>query len=136
MLLEWCASDPVDTWEMGRNEVIAKIQGNRNVFIDYPEYAWLVFGRDLPENMTTPSGMALRKEETTLEETTAEITVSVTEAETTVEIQAETTAEIAEVTKPSTPVTEPVEENGCGGFSVYAIFALIPICFAVLKKKK
>lgn len=37
VLLEWCASDPVDTWEMGRNEVIAKIQGNRNVFIDYPE---------------------------------------------------------------------------------------------------
>lgn len=141
VLLEWCASDPVDTWEMGRNEVIAKIQGNRNVFIDYPEYAWLVFGRDLPENMTTPSGMAMLKEETTLEETTleettAEITVSVTEAETTVEIQEETTAEIAEMTKPSTSLTEPAEENGCGGYSVFAIFALIPICFVVLKKKK
>ena len=135
VLLEWCASDPVDTWEMGRNEVIAKIQGNRNVFIDYPEYAWLVFGRDLPENMTTPSGMALRKEETTLEETTAEITVSVTEAETTVEIQAETTAEIAEVTKPSTPVTEPAEEKGCGGFSTYAILTVIA-CGARLSMKR
>ena len=141
VLLEWCASDPVDTWEMGRNEVIAKIQGNRNVFIDYPEYAWLVFGHDLPENMTTPSGMAMLKEETTLEETTleettAEITVTVTEAETTVEIQEETTAEPTEMTKPTTPLTEPAEENGCGGFSVYAMFALIPICFVVAKKKK
>jgi hypothetical protein len=26
VLLEWCALDPVDTWEMGRNEVVAAIQ--------------------------------------------------------------------------------------------------------------
>ena len=136
VLLEWCAADPVDTWEMGRNEVVAEIQGNRNVFIDYPEYAWLVFGREVPENMTTPSGMAMLKEETTLEETTAEITASVTEAETTVEIQAETTAEIAEVTKPSTPVTEPAEEKGCGGSAEYTVLMLIPVVFAALRKKK
>lgn len=139
VLLEWCASDPVDTWEMGRNEVIAKIQGNRNVFIDYPEYAWLVFGRDLPENMTTPSGMAMLKEETTLEETileetTAEITVSVTEAETTAEVITETAAEAT--TQAAITVTEPTDEQGCGGYSAYAIFALIPICFAVFKKKE
>lgn len=58
VLLEWCAMDPVDTWEMGRNEVVAAIQGNRNVFIDYPEYAWLLFGKEVPADMTTPSGMA------------------------------------------------------------------------------
>lgn len=58
VLLEWCCLDPVDTWELGRNEVIQSIQGNRNVFIDYPEYAWLVFGREVPSNMTTPSGEA------------------------------------------------------------------------------
>lgn len=58
VLLEWCALDPVDTWEMGRNEVIGNIQGNRNVFIDYPELAWLIFDRDIPEDMTTPSGEA------------------------------------------------------------------------------
>ena len=56
VLLEWCALDPVDTWEMGRNEVIEDIQGNRNVFIDYPEFAWLLFGKAVPEDMTTPSG--------------------------------------------------------------------------------
>ena len=58
VLLEWCALDPVDTWEMGRNEVVQSIQGNRNVFIDYPEYAWLLFGKEVPANMTTPSGNA------------------------------------------------------------------------------
>ena len=58
VLLEWCALDPVDTWEMGRNEVIQDIQGNRNVFIDYPELAWLLFDREIPTDMTTPSGNA------------------------------------------------------------------------------
>jgi endonuclease I len=58
VLLEWCALDPVDTWEMGRNEVVSAIQGNRNVFIDYPEYAFLLFGKDIPADMTTPSGKA------------------------------------------------------------------------------
>ena len=136
VLLEWCAADPVDTWEMGRNEVVAEIQGNRNVFIDYPEYAWLVFGREVPENMTTPSGMAMLKEETTLEEATAEITASVTEAETTAVIHTETSAEVEEATKPSAPVTEPVEENGCGGSAEYTVLMLIPVVFAALRKKK
>ena len=58
VLLSWCKLDPVDTWELGRNEVVQDIQGNRNVFIDYPEYAWLVFGREVPADMTTPSGEA------------------------------------------------------------------------------
>ena len=58
VLLEWCELDPVDTWEMGRNEVVESIQGNRNVFIDYPELAWLLFNREIPADMTTPSGEA------------------------------------------------------------------------------
>ena len=57
VLLEWCALDPVDTWEMGRNEVVAAYQGNRNVFIDYPELAWLIFDEQIPVPMTTPSGI-------------------------------------------------------------------------------
>ena len=55
-LLRWCESDPVDQWEMGRNDQTENVQGNRNVFIDYPELAWLMFGLEPPEDMVTPSG--------------------------------------------------------------------------------
>ncbi len=58
LLQSWCKQDPVDTWEMGRNDVAQSIQGNRNVFIDYPEYAWLMFGDKVPSGMKTPSGNA------------------------------------------------------------------------------
>ena len=57
-LLSWCEMDPVDTWEMGRNDSVQSIQGNRNVFIDYPELAWYMFGMTPPSTMTTPSGDA------------------------------------------------------------------------------
>ena len=60
VLLEWMELDPVDTWEMGRNEVVGAIQGNRNVFIDYPELAWLILGEEIPEDMVTPSGEAMK----------------------------------------------------------------------------
>lgn len=58
VLLKWMQQDPVDTWEMGRNDAVESISGNRNVFVDYPEYAWLLFGKSVPTNMTTPSGEA------------------------------------------------------------------------------
>ena len=61
VLLKWCKEDPVDTWEMGRNEVIGAIQGNRNVFIDYPEYAWMLFDKEVPDDMITPSGEASKQ---------------------------------------------------------------------------
>ena len=58
ILLEWMEEDPVDTWEMGRNDAVQSITGTRNVFVDYPEYAWLLFGKDVPDDMVTPSGNA------------------------------------------------------------------------------
>ena len=54
-LLEWCKIDPVDSWEMTRNDLTQNVQGNRNVFIDYPEFAWLIFGQDVPTDYNTPS---------------------------------------------------------------------------------
>lgn len=39
MLLEWNAADPVSAKETSRNNAIYAIQGNRNPFIDHPEYA-------------------------------------------------------------------------------------------------
>ena len=61
VLLLWMGEDPVDTWEMGRNDAVQSITGTRNVFIDYPEYAWLLFGLDCPQDITTPSGEAKEK---------------------------------------------------------------------------
>jgi endonuclease I len=56
-LLEWLALDPVDAWELGRNDLVQSLQGSRNVFIDYPELAFLLFDREIPD-MITPSGIA------------------------------------------------------------------------------
>lgn len=42
-LLEWNNMDPVDDFEMHRNEVIYSYQNNRNPFIDYPEFADLIW---------------------------------------------------------------------------------------------
>ncbi len=58
LLLDWMEQDPVDTWEMGRNDAVQAITGTRNVFVDYPEYAWLLFGEEMPTDMATPSGEA------------------------------------------------------------------------------
>ena len=44
VLLEWNEMDPVDDFERNRNEVIYFYQGNRNPFIDYPEFANLIWG--------------------------------------------------------------------------------------------
>ena len=56
-LLDWCALDPVDTYEMQRNDIVQTIEGCRNPFVDYPELAWKLFSSyTMPANMQTPSG--------------------------------------------------------------------------------
>ena len=54
LLLNWMEADPVDTWEMGRNDTVSTITGLRNVFVDFPELAWALFGREVPESYSTP----------------------------------------------------------------------------------
>ncbi len=55
VLLQWMEEDPVDTWEMGKNDAIQSITGTRNVFVDYPELAFLLFAQEVPADMVTPS---------------------------------------------------------------------------------
>lgn len=43
VLLDWHLTDPVDEFEISRNEVIYENQGNRNPFIDHPELFEEVF---------------------------------------------------------------------------------------------
>ena len=42
-LLQWHAEDPVDAKEQLRNEAVYSYQGNRNPFIDHPEWAACIF---------------------------------------------------------------------------------------------
>jgi endonuclease I len=42
-LLHWHMEDPVDTFEIRRNNRIYEYQGNRNPFIDHPEYVSKIF---------------------------------------------------------------------------------------------
>ncbi len=56
-LIEWMIADPVDTWEMGRNDAVQSITGVRNVYVDYPELAFKLFGYSVPANYSSPSGL-------------------------------------------------------------------------------
>ncbi len=45
VLLQWHVDDPVDDVERSRNEVVFGFQGNRNPFIDHPEWVAILHGR-------------------------------------------------------------------------------------------
>ncbi|ASP48779.1 ExeM/NucH family extracellular endonuclease [Cognaticolwellia beringensis] len=45
-LLEWHAADPVDATEQNRHNRIYEYQGNRNPFVDHPEWVNLLFSAD------------------------------------------------------------------------------------------
>jgi endonuclease I len=43
VLLQWHASDPVDQFELDRNDRVFQFQGNRNPFVDHPEWVDCLF---------------------------------------------------------------------------------------------
>lgn len=51
-LLEWNEQDPVDAFERRRNQTIFNWQQNRNPFIDYPEFANLIWGNNTLSSIT------------------------------------------------------------------------------------
>ncbi len=56
-LLRWNEEDPVSEKEILRNQVIYTYQGNRNPFIDHPEYIEMIWGT--PDNFTTYEDIVL-----------------------------------------------------------------------------
>ncbi len=61
MLLQWNAQDPVSERERARNNAGYNFQGNRNPYVDHPEFVTLVWGNSsndteapsIPTNLTT-----------------------------------------------------------------------------------
>ena len=49
-LIQWHLQDPVDAFEQNRNEVAFSYQGNRNPFIDHPEWVESIFSPQLSSN--------------------------------------------------------------------------------------
>lgn len=64
LLLQWHKADPVDDKERVRNEAAFNIQGNRNPYIDHPEYADIVFGDGT--EVVPVTGVSLNKPSTSL----------------------------------------------------------------------
>ncbi len=60
ILLQWNAQDPVSQKEIDRNNAIYKIQGNRNPFIDHPEYVNEIWGNGSSSSVpATPANFAI-----------------------------------------------------------------------------
>lgn len=59
-LLLWNAQDPVSPAEIGRNNATYTYQGNRNPYIDNPQYVNLVWGTPINDTQapTAPTGLA------------------------------------------------------------------------------
>ncbi len=74
-LLCWHENDPVSTKELDRNNAVYSIQGNRNPFIDHPEYAFFIWGTcgnlgcpsTLPVEMASFTGKATEQQVSLLE---------------------------------------------------------------------
>ncbi len=57
VLLQWHHEDPVDDWERNRNDVVSSYQGNRNPFIDHPEWVDCIF-ENVCGGISAPTGLA------------------------------------------------------------------------------
>jgi endonuclease I len=53
-LLEWHLEDPPDERERRRNDVVFQFQGNRNPFIDHPEFVCEIYACALPPDTEAP----------------------------------------------------------------------------------
>jgi endonuclease I/chitodextrinase len=69
VLIQWHKEDPVDAFEIRHNDTVFNYQGNRNPFVDHPEYVACVFeqlcsGTGDTTAPTAPSGLTATGETT------------------------------------------------------------------------
>ena len=81
MLLRWSDEDPVSDKEIARNNAVYGYQGNRNPFIDHPEYARMIWDENwqggVSYNITCATGLShgsVSAPESAMEGTTVSIT--------------------------------------------------------------
>ena len=55
VLYSWHIADAVSSFEQNRNDIIYNYQGNRNPFIDHPEYANYIWGGESPTTNSEPT---------------------------------------------------------------------------------
>lgn len=77
-LLAWNYAAPPDEFERKRNKIIySSYQGNRNPFIDHPEYVWSVFAKDANGNSVQNNSQITIGSPTTVDTTTGASTKTV-----------------------------------------------------------
>jgi len=59
-LLAWHLEDSVSSFEQNRNEVVYSYQGNRNPFIDHPEYVNRIWGSDPGVGIASPQDVPIK----------------------------------------------------------------------------
>lgn len=55
VLIQWHAADPVDARELVRNDRVFQFQGNRNPFVDHPEWVGCLFSGVCSGDVTPPA---------------------------------------------------------------------------------
>lgn len=76
MLGEWHTADPVSQKEIDRNDAVYGIQGNRNPFIDHPEYVYSIWGIGQgvnPEPTNYPTAFSARNVKLQWSDATGEV---------------------------------------------------------------
>lgn len=58
LLMKWHKQDPVNQREKDRNDAAYKFQGNRNPFIDHPEWVNAIWGDGTTDQPTSPLGFS------------------------------------------------------------------------------
>ncbi len=77
LFMKWHKQDPVSDWERTRLEAASALQGNRNPFVDHPEYANYLFGGE-SMSATEPTALSISGSSSLVTGNTTTLTVTPT----------------------------------------------------------
>lgn len=76
-LIKWNFDDPVDAFELARNNAVYEYQGNRNPFVDHNEWVDVIY-KDVCSNIVAPSSATIDKISDTVEGRAITLTLTTT----------------------------------------------------------